>query len=183
MKIKSPLITKPLIMTSAVVALAGLAQTSLHAKEAPAADPLAPRYASTLAEGIDFRKPGYPNFLVEVTGVSGHEPWGRWTDSTLSPTATFKFSKPPPNNFTIELKASAFGPNGNIPSTIRVGKIEQQIVPKDGGTHDYKLEFKGVTASTLEIIPAKPTAPKDIKDLKSGDPRKLSFGLITLKIK
>lgn len=182
MKIKSRL-TKTLIMTSAVVALAGLAQTGVHAKEAPAADPLAPRYASTLAEGIDFRKPGYPNFLVEVTGVSGHEPWGRWTDATLSPTATFKFSKPLPKNFTLELQASAFGPNVNTPSTIRAGKIEHQIVPKDGSQQDYKLEFKGVTASTLEIIPAKPTAPKDIKDLKNPDPRKLGIGLITLKIK
>ena len=48
-------------------------------------DPLGPRYEVTMMDGIDFTKPGYPTFLSDVSGISGPEPWGRWTDGEMDP--------------------------------------------------------------------------------------------------
>jgi hypothetical protein len=38
-------------------------------------------YEATLAQGIDFKKDGYPAFIAQVAGMSGLEPWGRWSDA------------------------------------------------------------------------------------------------------
>jgi phosphoglycerol transferase len=145
----------------------------------PVLDPLAPRYQSTLAEGIDFRKPGYPEFLKEVTGVSIPELWGRWTDANLSPTAKFKFKKPLPRSFTLILEAHAFGPNLNAPITIRAGRTTKTLVIDSA--REYRIKFAKVKSDDLEIIPPKPTAPKDV-DPTNADPRKLGLGLTTLKM-
>ena len=140
--------------------------------------------SAKLAEGIDFRLQEYPNFLAEVSGMATYEPWARWTDGTTRPIAKFRFKQPLPKKFTLEIKAVAFGPNNGMPVKVRVGGVEKTFVitPKvDADT--YRLVFKtDGTGDTLEIIPPKPTSPKEI-DSKSGDTRKLGIALITLKIK
>jgi phosphoglycerol transferase len=149
-----------------------------------AVDQLAPRYESTLAEGIDFKKPGYPEFLIEVVGVSNRDDWGRWTDATLGPTVKFRFNKPLPNKFVLELQANAFGPNEGKPIKILVGGIERQVTIRNVPSYSvYAAEFDGVVGTdTIEIVPPYPVLPREV-DPANKDERKLGLGLATLRIK
>jgi len=151
---------------------------------AVAVDQLAPRYESTLAEGIDFRRPGYPSFLIEVTGVSNPEDWGRWTDAAGTPVVKFRFDKPLPKKFVLELQANAFGPNEGKPTIVRVGNIEHTMVVKNTPSYAvYKTEFVNVPSiDTIEIIPPNPVLPREL-DPNNRDERKLGLGLVTFKIK
>jgi phosphoglycerol transferase len=150
-----------------------------------AADPLAPRYESSLAEGIDFKKPGYPSFLAEVSGMSGREDWGRWTDG---PVAKFRFKQPLPGKFTLLINAGAIGPNFGKPILVRAGKVERKFTAKNPaattppGVATFALSFDGVDGTdTIEIVPPKPTRPKDM-DPKSDDERMLGVGMVSLKL-
>jgi phosphoglycerol transferase len=140
-------------------------------------DPLGPRYESTLAEGIIFSKQGYPGFLNKVTGVSGYEPWGRWTDGKE---AKLQFKTKLPAKFELELTAGAFGPNLNAPLTIKIGKVSKSITLTDINPKTYKVSFEGVTSDTLTLMPAKPTSPKSVG--ANEDLRMLGVSLVRLKI-
>lgn len=148
------------------------AQTAAAPQLAPAE---APAYHATLEEGIDFKKPGYPDFIAEVTGVSGREDWGRWTDG---PTATFKFKDPLPKKFTLLVEAGTIGDNLGKPIKFRVGSVEKEAVFKvDIGnpriaTLHFNSEEPGNTL--IIIIPSPSKSPTD--------DRKLGLGLTTMKI-
>lgn len=151
----------------------------------PAADPLGPRYESNLAEGIDFKKPGYPTFLAEVTGMALREDWGRWTDG---PAAKFRFRKPLPAKFTLVINAGAIGPNFGNPVIVRAGKVEREFTVTDPaaatppGLATFNLNFDGVDgADAIEIVPPKPVRPKDMNP-QSDDGRMLGVGLVGLKV-
>jgi phosphoglycerol transferase len=154
------------------------------APKASTVDQLAPRYESTLAEGIDFKKPGYPNFLIEVAGVSDLEEWGRWTDAVAAPQIKVRFDKPLPKKFVLELQANAFGPNEGKPTRIRAGNIERVVTIKNVPSYAvYTAEFDDVVSTdTIEIFPPNPVLPREV-DPASKDERKLGLGLVSLKIK
>jgi len=145
----------------------------------PAADPLAPRYEASLAEGIDFKKPGYPTFLAEASGLSGLESWGRWTDG---PVAKFRFKQPLPSKFTLLISVGAIGTNVGKQIIVRAGKIEKAFTVKGPEATAYALNFDGVDGiDTLEIVPPKPTRPHDI-DPKNADTRLLGVAMVYLKV-
>lgn len=132
------------------------------------------------ADGIEFSKRDYPNFLAEVRGVSGREPWGRWT---IGPVAKFRFKQALPKTFTLEIIANAFGPNTGQAIKVRVGGVEKSFIIAKNTSETYRLAFEtDGTADSLEIIPPKPTGPNEI-DSKRTDHRKLGIALISLKIK
>lgn len=168
----------------AKVAAEAAAPAPVSTSGAQAADPLAPRYEASLAEGIDFTKSGYPTFLVEVSGMSGHEAWGRWTDAAEGATAKFRFVQPLPQKFALELKANAFGPNLGRPVKVRAGAVEKEFVVKDAQAPElHVLTFDGVNgADTIEIVPPQPTSPKQL-DPQNGDQRMLGVSLVSLQIK
>jgi hypothetical protein len=147
---------------------------------AAAANALGQRYDATLAEGIDFKKQGYPNFLTEVSGMSGYEPWGRWTEG--GPTAKFRFKQALPKKFTLDITATAFGPNVGAPVKVRAGSVEKTFVITNKAPNTYRLQFVvDGTVDSLEFTPPKPTSPSEILP-NNGDGRKLGIGLIALKI-
>jgi hypothetical protein len=140
--------------------------------------------ASVWLGASDMERQGYPDLLVEVSGMSGYEPWGRWTDAQTGPDAKFKFRQPLPARFELELKAGAFGPNVGLPIKVRAGGMENSFVVaarKEPGT--YRMDFKtnGMT-DTLEIVPPNPTSPHDI-DPSNRDARKLGVSLYSLRIR
>lgn len=156
------------------------------APAAPAAEPAAaPQaaapaepapYHATLTEGIDFKKPGYPDFIASVTGVSGREDWGRWTDG---PTATFKFKEALPKKFTLLVEAGAIGDNQKKPIKFRVGSVEKQCVFSGD-------PFAGSRVATLHFEAANPgdtiTVTIPAPAGTSTDPRLLGIGLLTMKV-
>lgn len=144
-------------------------------------DPLGPRYEASLAEGIDFKKPGYPSFLAEVSGMHGREDWGRWTDG---PAAKFRFKQPLPSKFTLLIGAGAIGPNATLPIEVNAGNVKRKFNLQDTpGKDTFVLNFEGVEGTdTIELVPPKPVRPKDINP-KSDDPRLLGVAMLYLKIR
>jgi hypothetical protein len=149
------------------------AQTAAAPQPAPAE---VPAYHATLEEGIDFKKPGYPDFITEVTGVSGREDWGRWTDGAA---ATFKFKDSLPKQFTLLVEAGAIGDNLGKPIKFRVGSVEKECVFKGdpfGNSRVATLHFNSAEPGNTLVVTI--PAPMTIQT----DSRKLGVGLITMKI-
>jgi len=127
---------------------------------------------------VDFRVKDYPADVASVSGISGQEPAGRWTDG---PNAVVQFKKALPSTFQLKVQTFfAFGPNLGIPIVVRVGSIQKEITitkPNDV----FVLEFDGVAnADRIEFVIPKPTSPKELG--QGDDPRKLGIGLVSLTI-
>lgn len=136
--------------------------------------------ARPLSETVNFSELRYPDFLVEVTGISGKEPWGRWTIGTA---AKLRFRKPLPRTFSLDITANAFGPNVGAPVKIRVGSEEKTFVITRNAGDTYRLVFAtDGTADTIEIFPPKPISPREL-DSRSSDVRKIGIALISIAIK
>jgi hypothetical protein len=139
-------------------------------------------YEATLHEGIDFKKPSYPNFLKFVAGISQREDWGRWTDSKLGRNVLLGFKDALPNRFTLELVAQPYPAHAGKPTLIRVGQQEKSIVI-DGMNNSYSLDFEhDGTIDLIEIIPPGLSA-KNNPHPSMADPRQIGIGLVAIKIK
>lgn len=136
-----------------------------------------------LAAGIDFKTRDYPSFITEVSGMSGHEPWGRWTDATVGPVARFRFRQALPRKFVVEITAGAIGPNIGAPVRVRVGAVEKTTVITSFDLNLYRLEFEsdGIV-DTLEIIPPSPISAHEV-DPNNPDSRRLGIRFSSIKIK
>jgi hypothetical protein len=130
--------------------------------------------SSQMADGIDFKLSDYPEILDEVSGLSGAETWGRWTDALVSPEVRIHFRQYLPKNFTLEINAEP-GANEGLPVKVRIGEQEDSFIIKNADTPNKMM------ADTIEIIPQKTFTPHEI-DSKNMDMRKLGIGLITLKV-
>jgi phosphoglycerol transferase len=154
--------------------------------QTPAAASPAPAmvvYEATLAQGIDFKKEGYPSFITQVVGMSGFEPWGRWSDADVGgPVVRFTFKDKLPAAFNLVVTAHAFGPNEGKPIQVKAGQMTQELTIKNAAeSGTYTIKFEKVDGNTLEFTPPAPTSPASLnKD--TPDPRKLGIGFASLKI-
>jgi len=127
---------------------------------------------------VDFREKNYSADVASVSGISGPEPWGRWTDGAR---AVLQFKKTLPSTFQLKLQTTgAFGPNAGIPILVRAGSIQKEFTVT---TPDQVilLDFEGVAnADSIEFVIPKPTSPKELA--LSEDVRKLGLGLVSLTI-
>jgi len=112
------------------------------------------------------------------TGLSPVESWGRWSEGKQ---VVFNFLKPLPKEFTLQLKALAFGPNIGQDFVATVGtsvvKFKLEAAPQD-----IQLHFTNPTNSnTLTIDIPQPTSPASLNG-GVGDQRLLGIGLIEMEI-
>ncbi len=140
------------------------------------------RYNASQKDGIDFTKDGLPIFVRFITGLSGPEPWGRWSDANIAPTVIFEFFDTLPDIFTLSLKANAFGPNVGKDLIIKIGEKTFNVLIPNSGPFDIELpvDLNGKKVKTIEFISPKPTSPKELG--LSEDGRKLGIGFISMKI-
>jgi phosphoglycerol transferase len=127
---------------------------------------------------IDFRSENYPEQVAEITGLSGREPWGRWSDANLAPTVTIHLKHPLPSRFILSISGQTA--QKGVLSTVRIGGFKEDFFIQDIGDEvsiPVKLDSP---QQVLELIPSHPLSPKEL-DL-NGDTRKLGIGLTTLKI-
>ena len=139
-------------------------------------------YNATLAEGINFKRDGYPSFVADVHGLADEkEFFGRWS---VADEVTINFVEPLPAKFTVELVASAFGPNVNKPMKIIVGEKEQQFVLASGYVEKMQkvlihVSIAGKVTSIKFRIPFART-PKSMAS--STDERRLGIAFGDIKI-
>lgn len=136
--------------------------------------------SAELTDGIDFKKPSYPDFIAEVTGMSEYEITHRWSDANVDPTVRFRFKKPLPTKFVLEISGFTYGPNIGELIKVKIGKVNK-VIEIVNGIYNIEFETDGV-ADTIEIKPPKPTSPHDL-DPKNSDNRKLGIAFVALKIK
>lgn len=117
-----------------------------------------------------------------IHGLSGPEPWGRWSDANIAPTVKFQFNETLPDIFTLFLRASAFGPNIGDTLTVHIADQTYSIQIPQENPFDIKInvDLKGQKTNKIEFIPPKPTSPKELGI--SEDDRKLGIGFISMKI-
>ena len=79
------------------------------------------------ADSIEFMLPGLPEQVKAITGVSGVEEWGRWSDANLAPAVDIDYVDPLPKTFDLVLRARAYGNNVGEPISVRVGDEERFV--------------------------------------------------------
>lgn len=137
-----------------------------------------PKYQASLAEGINFSRPGSPIFIKKFVGLAGREDWGRWSDQDA---VILEFAKPLPKSFALEFRAKGFGPNIGKEANIVVGGSRYKIVLTDS-LNDYHIAIvNNDSSSRIEIYPPKPASPNSINP-QNLDTRNLGIGLANLKI-
>src|SRR5574342_1071079 len=127
---------------------------------------------------VDFRQKDYPADVASVSGISYHEPWGRWTDGDR---AVVQFKRPLPSTFQLKLQTRlAFGPNAGLLIFVRAGSIQKEFTVTSPNQL-ILLDFDGVVnADRIELVIPRSTSPKEIA--VSEDSRKLGLGLVSLAI-
>lgn len=129
---------------------------------------------------IDFRAKDYPaNIVARVSGISGAESWGRWTDGSK---AVVEFKEALPNKFQLELQvASVFADNVNAPVKAIAGNVQREF-KITAANQRIVVDFDGVNnAKAIAFEIPKPASPKDLG--KGNDARKLGIGLVSLTVK
>ena len=126
---------------------------------------------------IEFKEKSWPGIISKVTGLSGAEPWGAWSEGDK---VTFEFTEPLPEEFTVRLVACAFGPNVGKEFIAYAGAEAVQFnlasLPEERA-----LEFSNPTKSrTLTITIPAPVSPAELE--LSADNRKLGIGFNVLSI-
>lgn len=141
------------------------------------ADHIGIRYPSTLENGIDFTKAGWPEFIANAKGLWPLEPWGRWSDK---PEVTFDFAEPLPQKFTLVLKAHAFASNAQHPTRIQIADKEY-TVQLTGDVSEVRLEvdLQGSSANRITFIPPTPISPRQV--MGGTDDRMLGIGFVSMR--
>ncbi|WP_028325308.1 DUF7024 domain-containing protein [Desulfatirhabdium butyrativorans] len=160
----------------------GVSSLSIYAmekkgkKETP---PPSNEFIMALKKGIDFSDPALPAIVKSVTGISGAEANGRWTDGGK---VTITFTQKLPKSFKLHIESKgAFGPNVNKPIQVIIGKWKGSIIINNEKIKPFDLVVKTVTpVDTIEFIVPEPKSPEELKI--SNDPRKLGFWMTKLSI-
>jgi phosphoglycerol transferase len=139
------------------------------------------RYMANVEDGIDFSKGGLPSFVKTVSGLSGVEEWGRWSDANLADVVEITFVSPLPKSFSIVVKGSAFGPNIGRELVIVCGKVSRKVLIDSSEfilNEMFHLESEDV--NIIKFIPSRPISPKQLGLNEDG--RLIAIGLKELKI-
>jgi phosphoglycerol transferase len=147
----------------------------------PIFDKFGARYPASYSDGIDFTRPNWPEFLRSIVGLSWLDPWGRWSDSNLSPTIKFTFFNSLPNKFAMLLKVKPFyGTDQEF--LFRINDQEFRYKMPYGVTEfRINVDLKNKPTDSFEFIPLNPISPHQILS-DSSDIRKLGIGFISLRI-
>lgn len=164
----------------APVALDGLTADQIMQRAGYIADQLGVRYEATLAQGIDFARPGLPLFVKNAVGLSQVEPWGRWSDANIAPTVRFDFTSRLPQSFNLVLDLRVFGPNAGSPMRVKVGKSSYEISLPEGQAVLQLPVQDAEDATFIEFYPPRPTSPASLSN--NADERKLAVGFRRLSV-
>lgn len=159
--------------------ISGLTPKQIMAKAHYFADASGARYPGDMASGIDFSKPGLPDFIARTSGLSGVEPWGRWSDQGKT---TFEFVQPLPQRFTLVLKAHAFASNAGKPTKVEIGRHTYDIQVTAGDSEiRLVVDLQGENTDRITFIPPAPIPPHKV-DKSNNDQRTIALGFVSMSI-
>lgn len=140
------------------------------------------RYRGTPENGIDLLREGAPDFVKDFRGLGALEEHGRWS---VGPEVVFRFCKPLPRDFVLEVEFSdVFGPNVGKSLRVVAGKSETvEILDEVERRSLYRFAFRGVRASSITFFVPQPCRPKDLLTLQSEDARRLGLRFRHLRIR
>jgi phosphoglycerol transferase len=140
---------------------------------------LTPSYPGDMARSIDFSKPGLPDFIASISGLSDVEPWGRWSDQGK---ITFEFVQSLPQRFTLVLKAHAFASNASKPTKVEIGSHAYDVQVTAGDSEiRLVVDLQGENTDRITFIPPAPIAPHKV-DKNSNDRRTIAIGFVSMNI-
>ena len=135
-----------------------------------AADPRA-------AHTVRFAVPEDDPDRVRLTGLSGFEPWGRWSDGK---TVQVEFAQPLPREMTLLLDAAAFGPNAQQDFIVQVGAQQQRVrLPPEHRTVRLGFHTDGA-ARLIAIEVPHPVSPSELG--QGPDTRTLGIAMYSLAV-
>lgn len=141
-------------------------------------DPQGPRYRADIAEGITFGREGYPNFVSSYKGISGREPWGRWTDSEE---VVIEFAQALPKSFSLKINAGASAYVVGKPIKVVVGENQKEFQVDKEPASDIVIPF--ITGGEERIVSIKfPKIMSPAEQGLGGDTRHLGLALVKLTI-
>jgi len=135
-----------------------------------------------------FEKSTWPGGVVSFTGLSGAEPWGRWSSGKV---VQFTFTEPLPKKFALHLTGHAFADNGGknfevvldkiLPENITLSRTGQKFsVPGDKDAERI-MHFDNPTGSRdISIIVPHPVSPAELG--LSDDGRTIGLALVKMRI-
>jgi phosphoglycerol transferase len=131
-----------------------------------------------LAElSFGFSRPFEFGVVSDVSGLSVPEEFGRWSDEAE---VKVKLVSPLPRAFNLRLSANAFGPNAELPFTIRVGRETRVFRLSELPTDVYfSFTTDGAEKEIIISVP-KPTSPKQLG--MSNDDRRLGIAVRQMTI-
>jgi phosphoglycerol transferase len=120
---------------------------------------------------------GVGGLLEQTEGLSGIEPWGRWSDQKI---VSLHFAKALPQHFKLGLLAEAFGPNAGSDVIVKVGS-QTQVIQFEKAKKNVELTFEtDGTQKLVTIEVPKPTSPSSLGLGEDG--RSLGIGFTKMSI-
>lgn len=111
-----------------------------------------PRYSAPLDEGIDFTRPGYPDFVVRTEGLSEVGPSGRWTDAKYGRTPRIVYASDFQGRVCLSLLACPSPGLAGLPVEMMFG--------------DAKVSFQAAPVCGWQHFPLDLTAPAHVLDIR-----------------
>ena len=131
-------------------------------------------------ERFDFGLTKLPAWIESISGLSGVESFGRWSDANLAPSVRIVTTTPLPSKFQLRLCIRTLSQEVNSPITIKIGTNCYQVNVAD---HSSKIEMlidNACGANTIDITPAKVMSPLELG--WSSDSRRLALGFESMTI-
>jgi glycosyltransferase involved in cell wall biosynthesis len=124
---------------------------------------------------IDFRDGTFPPWVASISGLSGIESFGRWSDANLAPTIRVVSFAAFPAHFQLKLRVRALTSEENSPATIRIAGKSFTMDISDTFT-DIQLDVENdCDGNTIDIAPRCTTSP--LERGWSADNRRLGLGV------
>lgn len=139
------------------------------------ADKFGVRYKADPKDGIDFKKNGLPEFVKDINGLFVREPFGLRVDSNKDKKIKIVFWDQLPEDFTLVLRAAAFGTSAGQPVKVLIGSQEKVFLPNQI-ISEYRMSFHNGKRSN-EIIFFIPKSPAQSEPVLNGDIQKPGIGL------
>ncbi len=126
---------------------------------------------------VDFSHPFRFGLVESISGVSVPELFGRWSNGKQ---IQIKMSSPLPRRFDLRLMARAFGPNTQLPFTMRIGN-ESKTFRLPSSMSEVTLPFTtDGNARTISIEIPQPTSHRQLG--QGNDDRQLGIALVQMSI-